>query len=584
MFQRFLKKITFVGATLLAIISLSGVFAQATHAATLSINPATANVSVGNIISLSILVNANGTAINTGGATVHFPSDLLEVMSISKSSSIFSLWVQDPVFSNTDGTIAFVGGLPTPGFSGQSGQLISIVFRAKKQGTASIVMSDASVLANDGLGTNVLSAYGSASIQIGTSAEVPVVAPSSSLPPLPIITSTTNPDQNQWYSATSASFSWVVPGGVSSIQTLLSKKSDTTPTITYDNSVSQRTVDTIADGVLYFRLRYVNSIGSGPSATYKIQIDSTPPEKFTLNVQTQGLQNVVALNAVDVMSGIDSYSIQIDGQPSIKVQNSTLINNQYVLPTENVGQHKLVVMAYDKAGNHTESDTTFVSPAIVAPTISVSPIGANCEVATVGCADSIARGNAISVKGVSQYPHTPITVFVQPEGKNVKAYTTTTGADGSYSVVTDALDIAGPNSIWSQLIFSNTVQSPSSDKISINVADGLIVQTSKSVIYGLTFTIPAIVLAILLLYLLYLGWHEFFGMKRRITSEVQDAAEDAHKALVLFKDELENQLDKLKKTKEDRDLNRKEEKIFKELRNNIESIDEVIEKKIKKIK
>ncbi|MCH8148631.1 MAG: sulfatase-like hydrolase/transferase [Planctomycetes bacterium] len=42
----------------------------------------------------------------------------IEVVSISKAGAIFSLWTQDPSFSNAVGSVTFGGGLPDPGYTG----------------------------------------------------------------------------------------------------------------------------------------------------------------------------------------------------------------------------------------------------------------------------------------------------------------------------------------------------------------------------------------------------------------------------------------------------------------------------------
>jgi hypothetical protein len=99
----------------------------------------------------------------------------------------------------------------------------------------------------------------------------------------------------------------------------------------------------------------------------------------------------------------------------------------------------------------------------------------------------------------------------------------------------------------------------------------------------MSFVLPAIIILLGILFTLYLGWHKFFGLRRRINLEMQQNVKDVHKALVLFKDELSDQLEELENIKIDRDLNKKEERIFRELRNNIDNIDEFIEKKLKKI-
>jgi Cohesin domain len=589
MFQRRINNIIrFARVCALAAVTLISARISTAQAAVLFVTPASIQAGAGDVVSATIRVSANGSAINTAGATIHFPPDLLTAESVDTSSSIFSLWVEQPTISNSAGTVTFMGGVPNPGYSGQNGAIATILFKARSQGSAPITLSDASVLANDGQGTDVLTAYGNAAVTVGSPSIVsPVALASNGLPPRPIVTSPTDPDQQAWYSATTASFSWTVPPGVTSIETLLSKDPSAVPTIVYDNTVSGRTVSDIGDGVRYFAIRYENSSGWGPIARYKIQIDSTPPEKFAPAVATDGVTNTIALDAVDSGSGIDSYSIKIDAEPALRVSADALVNGQYALPIQNGGDHRIAVVAYDKAGNATEEDASFSSPDIVPPTIAIAPAGGdvvNCEVATVACSAAVSRSNTITIKGATQYPNTPIDIYIQAEGQTARTYTTTTLADGSYSFVTDPLTSAGIVSVWSQLAFADGAMSAPSEKALVHVADTLLVQTSKSLIYGLSYAIPALILLSALLYLLYLGWHKYLSEKKRLEREARESIADAHKALRLFKEELANQLDTLKKARLDRDLNRREEKIFKELQDNIDAIDDFIEKKIKRIK
>ena len=133
------------------------------NAATLSINSNTASVASGSTIRFSVIINSGGVAINNAGASISFPTDMLEVVSISKGS-VFTLWAEEPVASN--GVITFNGGVPTPGYSGSGGTVISINARAKAVGQASLSFSSASILANDGLGTNVLTGTSGRTITI----------------------------------------------------------------------------------------------------------------------------------------------------------------------------------------------------------------------------------------------------------------------------------------------------------------------------------------------------------------------------------------------------------------------------------
>jgi len=543
------------------------------HAATLSISPLTAQVAVGNIVSVKVVIGTQGKSINNSEGLVLFPSDMLDVISISKTPSIFTLWVEEPSFSNASGKISFNGGLPNPGFTGENGEVVLVTFKAKKVGTASIVFSDATVRENNGLGTDILTFKQSGIINIGPrQIEVPILLPSvNNLPALPVITSSTHPQQDQWYSSASATFSWSIPSNITSIQTLLGTSANSTPTVTYDASVSQKTITNLTDGTLYFHLRYMNALGWGPTAHYKIRVDSTPPEKFTLTVRDDGVRNIVSLKAIDAISGIESYSLKINDQPALRIKHDSLIKNDYTLPIQEQGDHEIVAVVYDKAGNYTESRALFSSPVIVTPTLSVvtsHPI----------------KNNPIEIKGTSKYPQSPMMVFIQSGRLQEKSYPITTSADGSFSLITSDISSSGSTLAWSQLVFSDSVKSPISEKVLFEVYDTPFVKAAKSITYGLSLIIPIGILIFILLFLAYLGWHKFFGLKRKLMMDFRSTADDIHKALMLFKDELSTQLESLEKAKEDRILNKKEEKIFKELQDNIVSIDEFIAKKLRKIK
>lgn len=574
MLHQHFKKVTGKSSIVTLFIAVLFLFsAGISDAASLSITPASSKISVGNIISVKVAVGTQGKSINNSEAKILFPADLLEVVSINKSSSIFSMWVEDPKFSNIAGTISFNGGLPNPGYVGEGGEIVSVAFRAKKSGTASVVFSDSAVRENNGLGTDILTTKQLASIQIDAAQnEIPTVnTTTNNLPLKPQVISSTHSQQDAWYPSTSATFSWMMPSDITSIQTLLGQSANSTPTVTYDSSVTQRTVNNLTDGVLYFHLRYMNSMGWGPIAHYKIQIDSTPPEKFSASVKTQGAYNVVALNAVDKVSGIDSYLIKIDGGSDIRVKKDTLTGDEFVLPVLAQDRHTISITAFDKAGNHTESQATFTSPEIKAPAIKVTP-------------ESITKDQSVKVEGMTEYTHANAIIFVQKDNKDIVTYPATTKDDGSFSVVTDDFKASGSASVWAQLVFSDSVRSPLSEKVSLKINDTEIVKAAKMLTYVLSAIVPLSILILGLIFISYLGWHKFRGLKKKILKDLDSTVNDIHKALGLFKEELTKQLGILEKAKEDKGLNKKEEKIFKELQNNIDNIDSLIERKIKKIK
>ena len=132
------------------------------NAATLYFYPSSGSYYIGNLISVGIYVSSPSEAMNAASGLIIFSTDKLEVVSLSKADSIFSLWVQEPTFSNSLGTINFEGVVFNPGFIGNSGKIITINFRVKKSGNGDLSFSSGSILANDGNGTNIISSTNTA--------------------------------------------------------------------------------------------------------------------------------------------------------------------------------------------------------------------------------------------------------------------------------------------------------------------------------------------------------------------------------------------------------------------------------------
>jgi len=119
-------------------------------------SPASGVYKPGDLIAVSVLIDSTKSAINVMGGEIVFPTDKLEIKSISTKNSINTLWIPvDPYFSTTTNTIIFAGGLPTPGFLGIAGNILTIVFRAKTAGSVKLSLINTSVLTNDGLGTAI---------------------------------------------------------------------------------------------------------------------------------------------------------------------------------------------------------------------------------------------------------------------------------------------------------------------------------------------------------------------------------------------------------------------------------------------
>ena len=110
------------------ILGLFFMLPTSVFAATLNFSPPSGSYNVGNTFSVNVNVDSSDQAMNAASGIVSFPWDKLEVVSISKTGSIFSLWPAEPSFSNSAGTVNFEGIVLNPGYTGPSGKILSITF------------------------------------------------------------------------------------------------------------------------------------------------------------------------------------------------------------------------------------------------------------------------------------------------------------------------------------------------------------------------------------------------------------------------------------------------------------------------
>lgn len=355
------------------------------NAATIQINSNSVSLSPGGIATLSVVLNSESVAINNADAKIMFPADLLEVVSVSRVGSIFSLWVEEPDYSNVSGTITFNGGIPAPGFTGSSGTVISVVIKAKKAGQANLTFSDAAVRANDGLGTDVLRAKTGKTISIiekeqpiikETPTPAPVLAPESTPSVVSLqVTSPTHPSQESWYTDNSPIFRWKVPTGVTAVQTGIDDNTSGSPRVTYSPAISEKTVKDLKDGVWYFKVRARKDGEWGQTSTYIARIDNTIPKKNNVVFSYDDDKKVLDIDAdiIDETSGLDYYKLYINGAFVKKVPAEDFVNGKYSIAVKTSGDNTIKLVAVDRAGNSVESSGDFKSMAVKAEEEPVQP-------------------------------------------------------------------------------------------------------------------------------------------------------------------------------------------------------------------
>lgn len=139
----------------LASLSFEVLFVQPASqvAATLEVG-SRPDVRVGDLVAVPLILDLTGATMNAlEGAVTYAPIDL-DLARISTSDSILNVWIHQPALT-ASGTISFAGGVLPPGYSGSDGTVFTMWFKARRSGMTRIGVTDARLLAYDGLGTEI---------------------------------------------------------------------------------------------------------------------------------------------------------------------------------------------------------------------------------------------------------------------------------------------------------------------------------------------------------------------------------------------------------------------------------------------
>ncbi len=136
---------------------IAGSAASVGNETVLYISPhSSTTLKVGETTDVDVRINTK-TPINTVGATIKFPEDVLDIVGISKEHSFLDLWTEETTIKEKTGEIHFSGGTLAPGGLSGVGTLVTLTIKAKKSGEAQLLFKDAQIFAADGKGSEVQS-------------------------------------------------------------------------------------------------------------------------------------------------------------------------------------------------------------------------------------------------------------------------------------------------------------------------------------------------------------------------------------------------------------------------------------------
>lgn len=116
-------------------------------ASQMNLMPENNSLKIGEIFEVKLILNTEDEKINAIEGAIVFPSDLLKLDDIKDGNSIINFWIEKTADSS-NGQFIFSGIVPG-GYVGKEGNIISLVFKAKKEGSGNIEIKNGKVLLNN---------------------------------------------------------------------------------------------------------------------------------------------------------------------------------------------------------------------------------------------------------------------------------------------------------------------------------------------------------------------------------------------------------------------------------------------------
>jgi hypothetical protein len=557
-------------------IALFLVSAVAADAAALRITPDTGVYQVGNTFTARVQIATQGQSVNAAEGTIKFNPNELSVVSVTRSGSIFNLWVTEPAFSNSAGTVNFSGGVPT-GYSGSVGNVLSITFRVTNAGSPRVTFTDGSVLANDGRGTNVLTSMTGGSYTAQAASAAPVaevieyVAPANT-PAAPRINSDTHPDPANWSNETTAELSWTLPAGITAVRTLLDDRSSTVPTNVYDNPISSISLDELPEGVSYFHLQFRNADGWGRITHYRLAVDSVGPANIAITTATTtdetNPQQVLQVTTDEEGSGVVRYLVKInEAEPFefIDEAGAGLIT----LPVLKPGYHAIIVEAFDAAGNSTIGTYSITVDAFEKPVFTDIPTSMTANVIPV-------------IRGLTR-PNSLVTVFFSRIGNEPNVIEVTADAEGVFTYIPEGELYSGVYEISAEATDTYGAQSARSDSQRIAVQEPGYVRIAGQFVDAMSVIVPLLLLAVLLVLGMWYLLFVFRRFKGSVRVESVEALDILHREFSNLQVILRNQESTLQSSRKAKKLTKAESEMIEVIDKALQTSQRTVEKEIQDV-
>ncbi len=148
------KTLFFLYSTIL----LSGMFVPVyVFGAEFNYTPVSKTIELNDTITIVASVDSAGQAVNAFSGVIDFDPLVMSFVSLTTTGTIVDYWTVAPALTSP-GRIEFEGISYSPGYTGSNGTIVQIKLKGIAVTTSTdVLIHDASILANDGNGTNVFS-------------------------------------------------------------------------------------------------------------------------------------------------------------------------------------------------------------------------------------------------------------------------------------------------------------------------------------------------------------------------------------------------------------------------------------------
>ncbi len=142
--------------------------AKAQSSASLSFSPSNKSVSAGETFNTTIMVNTGGASISGVTADFTYDSSILQVNEVVSSNSVLAGLAEEDY--STAGTVYISRYVPSGNSYSGSGEVATVSFTAKANGTATLAFTDDAVVTNTASSPqNILGTSGSGTVTVGGS-------------------------------------------------------------------------------------------------------------------------------------------------------------------------------------------------------------------------------------------------------------------------------------------------------------------------------------------------------------------------------------------------------------------------------